>query len=248
MNKYGLIGYPLGHSFSKKYFTEKFEKENITDCQFDLYEIEEVNSLKEVLSENTELKGMSVTIPHKETVIDLLDELDDTAKSIGAVNSIRIRYNDGKFHLKGYNTDCLGFEASLKPHLKENHKKALILGTGGAAKAVDYILNRLGIKTVYVSRTPKDGQFSYSELDKSIIEEYTLIVNSSPLGTHPNIDSKPDIPYEFLSQEHIIFDLVYNPLETAFMKEGTKYGATVINGLEMLHQQAEKSWSIWNDL
>ncbi len=247
MKKYGLIGFPLGHSFSKKYFTEKFKKENIDNCQFDLYSIEKVEELLCIVKENEEIKGMSVTIPHKESVINLLDELDETAEFIGAVNSIKISTRNNKPYLKGFNTDCYGFEMALRPSLTNLHKKALILGTGGAAKAVEYTLKKLGIETVYVSRTPKSGEKNYNDLNEDILREFKLIVNTTPLGMSPKIETKPNIKYQYLTHDHLLFDLVYNPIETTFMKEGKKHGATVLNGLEMLHSQAEKSWKIWND-
>ncbi len=245
MNLYGLIGFPLTHSFSKKYFTEKFQKENILDSKYELFEIKEVEMILEVVKNNPELKGLNVTIPHKEKVIQFLNDIDPAAKEIGAVNVIKVK--DGK--LKGYNSDYYGFRQSLL-HLigKEQGLKALILGTGGAAKAVKAALKDLGIPYKFVSRKKEEENFSYEELNDHVLMEYKLIINTSPLGMYPNTESHPEIPYSFLSAQHFLFDLVYNPEETSFMKKGKEKGARTQNGLEMLHLQAEKAWEIWNAL
>lgn len=243
MRKFGLIGFPLGHSFSKKFFTEKFENENI-DAQYDLYELANINEFQNLKS--LKLSGINVTIPYKEQVIPLLDKLDDTAAQIGAVNAIRFDYDNNQLTLTGYNTDAIGFENSLIPFLKPYHQKALILGTGGASKAIFYILQKLGIACTYVSRTAQNKQLTYNQLNKQLMSENLLIVNATPLGTFPNTDVCPDIPYEFLTDKHLLFDVVYNPAETLFMKKGRNAGATALNGEEMLRGQAIAAWEIWN--
>lgn len=247
VNKYGLIGFPLGHSFSKKYFSEKFKKEGIK-ASYDLYPLESISELEQLLREESLLKGLNVTIPYKEAVLPYLSSISEEAKKIGAVNTIKIKISDSaneKF-LEGYNTDFIGFRDSLQPLLNEEIKNALILGTGGASKAVKFALESLGINTTYVSRHPKDGQLTYQELTSDIIDSNLLIVNTTPLGMSPNIDSCPEIPYHLLSSSHISYDLVYNPEITEFMKRSAQYGAKVKNGLEMLYMQAEAAWKIWN--
>ena len=245
MRHFGLIGFPLGHSFSKKYFSAKFESENI-DAEYSLYELPEITEFNKLLRQK-ELSGLNVTIPYKEQVIAFLDELDDTAAKIGAVNVIRFIREDERLTLKGYNSDAIGFENSLTPLLKPHHTRALILGTGGASKAIRYVLNKLGIETTYVSRNPKAGQITYKQLDRQIISEHTVIVNASPVGTFPHSDECPDIPYEFLSDKHLLFDVVYNPAETLFLKKGKEQGATCLNGESMLVGQAVAAWQIWNN-
>jgi shikimate dehydrogenase len=243
MNLYGLIGFPLTHSFSKKYFTEKFQKENIADSKYELFEIKDAAQILAVVESNVDLRGLNVTIPHKENVIQFLDEIDSAAKDIGAVNVIKI--NSGK--LKGYNSDYYGFRQSLINFIGETKNiKALILGTGGAAKAVKAALQDLTISYKFVSRKKERDKFSYDELNENILSEYKLIINTSPLGMYPKTDSFPEIPYQFIGLEHFLFDLVYNPEETTFMKKGAAQGAKTQNGLEMLHLQAEKAWEIWN--
>ena len=245
MKQYGLIGYPLGHSFSKKYFTEKFENEHI-DARYDLYELDDISKFTTII-ENTELNGLNVTIPYKEKVIRFLNELDDSSEKIGAVNVIKFIRQNNKLILKGYNSDAIGFENALKPYLKSYHKNALILGTGGASKAINYVLQKLDIKTTFVSRTTSTGKLTYNELNKLTIDSNLLIVNASPLGTFPNTTQCPDIPYQYLTQNHILFDVVYNPAETLFMKKGKEKGALVINGEGMLTGQALAAWKIWNE-
>ncbi len=237
----GLIGYPLTHSFSKKYFTEKFERENIEGWQYELFPLERIEDLPDLLNQQPSIVGLNVTIPYKEAVIPYLDEVDESA-AFGAVNTIKII--DGK--LLGFNTDVYGFEVSLKPMLKAHHQAALILGTGGAAKAVASVLERLGIAYQYVSRTPSEGQISYKNIDKNTINKHTLIVNTTPLGMYPNVANCPDLPYEMLTDEHILYDLVYNPNVTTFLKKGKKHKSCVKNGLEMLYLQAERAWEIWH--
>lgn len=242
---YGLLGYPLGHSFSRNYFNNKFEAENI-DAEYINFEIPDINMLMEVISEYYNLNGLNVTIPYKEQVIPFLDELDEDAANIGAVNVIKIIHENNNLKLKGYNSDVIGFCDSISPLLKPHMKKALILGTGGAAKAVMYGLNKFGIDSQLVSRKKTDNTITYTDIDKNIIDEYHIIVNTTPLGMYPNIDECPDIPYELLSKKHLCYDLLYNPDETLFMKKAKENGATVKNGLEMLLLQAFVSYEIWN--
>lgn len=242
MTKFGIIGYPLGHSFSKGFFTEKFARESI-NAQYLNFEIPDVAMLPDVLRNNPELRGLNVTLPHKQAVIPLLDEMSKEAKEIGAVNVIRVR--NGK--LKGFNSDIIGFTNSIKPLLMPHHKKALILGTGGASKAICVGLNRLGIEWTYVSRSPREGMITYEDITAETLQAYTVIVNCSPVGMFPNVAQAPEIPYDCLSDKHLLFDLVYNPEETLFMKKGREQGATVKNGLEMLHLQAVASWDFWNE-
>lgn len=244
MDIYGLIGFPLGHSFSKKYFTEKFNKENL-NAEFKNFELDNLNDFHNLISINKNLKGLSVTIPHKENIIRFLDELSPEAIETGAVNSIKIIRTKNSITTKGYNTDIYGFENSLLPFIKGEKVKALILGTGGAAKAVSYALNKCNIKYKYVSRTPKSGELSYRQLDNSI-NQYQLIINTTPLGMFPNTDTFPDIPYEKLNKNYYLFDLTYNPEITVFLAKGREKGAHILNGLDMLHLQAERSWKIWN--
>ncbi len=245
MRKYGLLGYPLGHSFSKTYFNQKFEAEKI-DAQYINFEIPNIKDIKNVIKENPELNGLNVTIPYKEQVIPYLDELDDDARQIGAVNVIKFTKGlFGKLKLKGYNSDIIGFKQSIEPLLNETHRKALVLGTGGASKAVMHGLKQLGVGATLVSRKHKEACLTYEEITPQIMEQYTIIVNTTPLGMFPNIDACPDIPYDLLTPNHLLYDLLYNPDETLFMKKGKEKGATVKNGLEMLLLQAFAAWEIW---
>lgn len=246
MRKFGLIGYPLGHSFSPGYFTEKFKKEGI-DAQYDGYAIPEAVEAKSLLESDKELVGLNVTIPHKQAVMPILDELDDTAEKIGAVNVIKVSRDGDKLHLKGFNSDCIGFERSFVKKLQPNHKKALVLGTGGAAKAVYYTLNKLGIEFKKVSRQGGEDKISYDELKQIDLKEYPVIINCTPLGMAPKVDVAADLNYDQLDETCYLYDLVYNPLETLFLKNGKAQGAAICNGLEMLHLQAEAAWEIWND-
>lgn len=245
---FGLIGFPLSHSFSQKYFTEKFKKENITDAEFKNFPLENISSFPELLRSHPALCGLSVTIPHKKNIIQFLNGIDEAAKEIGAVNCVRI---DRSEQLTGYNTDVTGFSQSLKPLLKSHHTEALILGTGGASKAVAYILSKSKIKFRYVSRNKESGpgateMLSYGDINKEIISTSTLLINTTPLGMFPNVNECPDIPYEFITSKHLLYDLTYNPEESLFLRKGKEQGATIKNGLEMLHIQAEKAWEIWN--
>ena len=239
---YGIIGYPLGHSFSRGFFTEKFAREGI-DAQYLNFEIPDAGMLIDVLSDNPGLRGLNVTLPHKQAVIPLLDELSDEAREIGAVNVIRVR--NGR--LKGFNSDIIGFTESIRPLLQPHHKQALVLGTGGASKAICVGLKRLGLEWKYVSRTPREGMITYQDITAETLQDYTVIVNCSPVGMFPKVDQAPAIPYEFLTPRHLLFDCVYNPEDTLFMQRGKAQGATVKNGLEMLHLQAIASWRFWNE-
>ncbi len=242
MDKYGIIGNPLGHSFSKGFFTEKFAREGI-DAEYLNLQIPEIGKLTEVLQENPELRGINVTLPYKTEVIPFLDELSDEAREIGAVNVVQIRNG----HLKGFNSDIIGFTRSIQPLLKPHHRKALILGTGGASRAIRVGLTRLGLEWKYVSRTPREGMITYEDITAETLREYEVIVNCSPVGMFPKVDECPAIPYEFLTQDNLLYDLVYNPENTLFMKKGALQGAVVKNGLEMLHLQAIASWEFWNE-
>jgi shikimate dehydrogenase len=247
MRCFGLIGFPLSHSFSKKYFTEKFEREGITDCRYDLYPLEHIDLLEPLISDNADLAGLNVTIPYKESVMSLLDEIDQEAARIGAVNTIRISRHAGKTWLMGFNTDVFGFRKSITPFIQNRPYKAFILGTGGSSKAVAYVLNNMGMDVKFVSRNPgHENHISYQDLPK-LIGPASVIINASPAGMYPNVSNCPDIPYEQLTPDHILFDLVYNPAETLFLSKGKAKGATIINGLQMLYLQAERSWEIWNE-
>lgn len=244
MRQFGLIGFPLGHSFSQKYFTDKFLREGIPGCTYQNYPLKNISEFTPLIKNNPALEGLNVTIPYKEAVIPFLDRLSEASGQIGAVNCIKI--NKGK--TTGFNTDATGFERSLAPLLQSFHKKALVIGTGGAAKAVAYVLGRLQIPYIYVSRDPrqKENTLGYEALNKKTLEEYQLIVHTTPLGMHPKEDGLPSLPYEYLTPRHLLYDLVYNPAETLFLKKGKEKGAVVKNGEEMLALQAEASWEIWN--
>lgn len=246
MDKYGLIGYPLGHSFSKSYFNEKFENEGI-NAEYINFELPTLDSLPEILASNPELKGLNVTIPYKEKVISYLDSISPEARAIGAVNVIRVDHKGNDTYLKGFNSDVIGFTKSIEPLLERFHKKALILGTGGASKAVNFGLKSLGLETVFVSRFERPGTIQYSQITPDIIQEYNVIVNCTPCGMYPHIDECPQLPYEAMTSKNILYDLLYNPDETLFMKKGAQHGATVKNGLEMLLLQAFASWEFWHN-
>lgn len=246
MDTYGIVGNPLVQSFSPRFFAEKFHRESI-DAEYLKFEIPEITSFTEIISANPNLKGLNITIPYKEKIIPLLDELDSQAKEIGAINVVKVTRENGQVKLIGYNSDIIGFQNSIAPLIKKDiHKRALILGTGGASKAVAKGLENLGLEYIFVSRTKKDGQFTYEALDKNIFGEYTVIVNASPLGTFPDVDAAPDIPYQYLTSNHLLYDLVYNPAETKFLRLGREKGATIKNGAEMLELQALAAWDIWN--
>ena len=246
MKRFGLIGYPLTHSFSKRFFTEKFETENINST-YDNFEIDNIQKFPDIIKNNPEVIGLNVTIPYKEQVIQYLDELNDSAREIGAVNTVKIIRTHSGVKLKGFNTDTFGFEKSLTPLLKEYHKKALILGTGGASKALKYVLTKLDIEYISASiEELKENEIRYEDIDEKMISERLLIINATPLGTYPKTDTYPPIPYELMTEKHLLFDLVYNPEVTQFMAKGKAKGATVKNGYEMLLGQALKSYEIWN--
>lgn len=244
MNKLGLLGKNISYSFSRVYFKKKFEDEKINNTTYENFDIENIELFPSIIENAQGLKGLNVTIPYKEVIMPYLDKINKKAKEIGAVNTIKIT-KKGK--LVGYNTDCYGFKKSLEPYLEQRHKKALILGTGGASKAIAFSLKKLNIGYNYVSRTKsKNISFTYDSLTESIITEHQIIINCTPLGTYPNIENCPNIPYKAITSNHILYDLIYNPEETKFLKLGKKNGATGINGLNMLKLQAEKAWSIWN--
>jgi shikimate dehydrogenase len=242
MKCYGLLGKTLKHSFSKAYFAKKFNELNIKDCQYENFELASINELPQLLKDNPAIKGLNVTIPYKEEVITFLDEKNNIVEEIGACNCIKI--SDGK--LVGYNTDVIGFRQSFEKYLEPHHKKALVLGTGGAAKAVQYALRTLGIDYCLVTRTKTASKMAYEDLHEAIFKDHQIIINTSPIGMFPNMDEAPPIPYEFISPEHLLFDLIYNPEKTLFLKKGEERGAKIANGSEMLMLQAEESWRIWN--
>ena len=241
--QFGLIGKNIAYSFSKKYFTEKFALGNLSNCTYDNFDIQSIEAFPTIIADNPELKGLNVTIPYKEAVIPYLDQLSDKAAKIGAVNVIRFTK---KGNLKGYNSDYYGFMKSLEPLLQPHHQKALILGTGGAAKAVAFALKQLGILYTFVSREEKEGVIDYERINATTFDNYHIIINCTPLGTSPNTEAFPPIPFEFFTHKHIAFDLIYNPEETLFLKKAKQQGTITKNGYEMLVLQAEKAWKIWN--
>lgn len=242
MKTYGLIGRNISYSFSKNYFKLKFEAENIP-AQYKNFDLEHLSEIKNILKDNPEIAGLNVTIPYKEEILPYMDQLDPIAAEIGAVNTIKIE-KTGK--LTGYNTDYYGFMKSLKPHLQKKHTHALILGTGGASKAIAFALTKLNIQFKFVSRNPDKESFNYSELNKKQLQRYTLIINCTPLGTYPNISEYPPIPTQHITGEHLVFDLIYNPPVTSLLKQALQHHARVLNGQKMLDLQAEKAWEIWN--
>lgn len=286
---FGLIGFPLTHSFSEQYFTEKFQREGIKDAMYRKFPITDINLVPDLIKCHPNLKGFNVTIPYKETIIPLLDELDETAKVVGAVNTVVCQAsatlsltnnnslsltnnnalsltnnnalsltnnnaldatNNVQLRLKGYNTDVYGFRQSIKPFLASHHERALILGTGGASKAVEYVLRGIGVECVFVSRQknelPGKQVLTYAELNRYVLDAFKLIVNCTPVGTFPNVNEAPDIPYEYITSDHFLYDLVYNPAETEFLRRGKERGAMIQNGYDMLKMQAEKAWTIFN--
>jgi shikimate dehydrogenase len=246
MKSFGLIGFPLIHSFSSAYFADKFIKAGLTDFRYDLFPLKAINELPALIDANPHLVGLNVTIPHKVAVIQLLQHLDTVVEAVGAVNTISVLHSEGKVLLKGSNTDVIGFETSLVPLLKPWHKKALVLGTGGVSKAVSYVLDKLRIRATFVSRDPiNKSHLSYDQLNKAVMEDHQLVIQTTPLGKYPYIETFPPIPYDYLTGNHLLYDLNYNPDVTRFMQLGAQRGAEVKNGLQMLHLQADASWNIW---
>jgi shikimate dehydrogenase len=246
MKKFGLIGHPLSHSFSQQYFTQKFQREGI-EAEYCNFPIESLDRLDDIIRSEPELVGFNVTIPYKTAIIPRLNNLGGCARSIQSVNTVCIERIGGEYTLTGTNTDVIGFKESIESHVK-GHDMALILGTGGSAKAAFHVLEDLGIECESVSRTHDEGDFTYEDLTAEDIWEHSIIVNCTPLGMYPKMEFAPEIPYESITPEHVLFDMIYNPAETVFLKNGRKRGATTINGLQMLERQAEESWRIWNEL
>lgn len=245
MKKYGLVGYPLGHSFSMGYFNEKFKNEAI-NAVYENFEIPDIQDITTVIGSNPDLAGFNVTIPYKEKVMDYLDYIAPEAAEIGAVNVVKVTHNGERVVLKGFNSDVVGFVNSIKPLLRPLHKKALVLGTGGASKAVEYGLRKLGLETIKVSRTEKDNTITYGQVTPELLSEYKVIVNCTPCGMAPHFDECPNLPYDSIDDSFLLYDLIYNPEETLFLRKGKEKDATVKNGLEMLLLQAEEGWNIWN--
>lgn len=241
--RYGLVGKDIAYSFSRSYFAEKFQKEGIDNCTYENFDLKSIDVIKTVLKMQN-LGGLNVTIPYKEAILPYIDHLSEDAKIIGAVNTVRI-LADGT--VEGHNTDTYGFKAALLRQWKDHTDKALILGTGGASKAVHYVLQQMNIEPLFVSRNPKEGQITYKQIDSALMQSHKLIINCTPIGTHPDIDQAPQIPYDLIDSGHFLFDLIYNPEVTLFLAEGKNKEATIQNGHFMLEQQAEKSWNIWNE-
>ncbi len=240
--KFGLVGKDISYSFSRGYFSDKFKNMGLSNYSYVNFDLKSINKFPEITENSNSISGLNVTIPYKEVVIPFLQSLDADAEKIGAVNTIKITENG----LKGYNTDTYGFKHTILPFLKEHHTKALILGTGGASKAIAYVFKELGIEYTFVSRSSGEKKITYKELTKNTFKEYSVIVNCTPLGTHPNIKEKPALPYSFINEKHLLFDLIYNPEKTAFLLAGEAQGAAICNGQKMLELQAEKAWEIWN--
>lgn len=247
MRKFGLIGYPLGHSFSRKYFSEKFIRENIRGCSYDNYPLKSLDIFPDLVSADPEICGLNVTIPYKTEILKYIDETGPGIEEIGAVNVLKIKRIENKIKIFGYNSDVTGIRESVIPYLKGNVKKALILGTGGASRAVRYVLAEMGLKITLVSRSEKQGCITYRQISPEIIQQADIVVNTTPLGMYPDINTAPDIDYGLLNEKHILFDLVYNPEMTRFLKMGQERGCRIIKGMPMLISQAERSWEIWND-
>jgi len=248
MKTFGLIGHRLGYSFSKNFFTEKFAKENLQEHEYVNFELDSIDEFPGIFEGDKTICGLNCTIPYKQQIMQFLDEIDAEAAQIGAVNTVKITSKDGKRYLKGFNTDIYGFENSLLPMLEAKHKKALILGTGGASKAIKHILNKLKIEFVSASIEEQlfEKEIRYNQIDEQLLKEYLIIIQATPLGTFPNVDACADIPYQYISADHVCFDLVYNPEETLFLKKAKAQGSKTKNGLEMLHLQAIRAWEIWN--
>jgi shikimate dehydrogenase len=247
MRKYGLVGYPLGHSFSKKYFTEKFDGEHITDCSYENFPLDDINKFPSLLKDNPDLYGLNITIPYKTQVLEYVDVRDTAVDEIGAANVLKIKREGDNTKVYGFNSDVTGIHDSILPHLTKNLKSALILGTGGSSRAVAWTLKKMGINYTLISRDQKPGAISYSEINSNIISRIQLIINTTPLGMYPDIASCPELDYDLLDKRHILFDLVYNPEMTTFLRSGQERGCSIITGLRMLYSQAEKSWEIWNN-
>ncbi len=241
-HRYGLIGRNISYSFSRGYFSNKFSELGLESHSYENFDLDSIDQFPDILEHTKDIKGFNVTIPYKEKIIPFLTQIDLEAKAIGAVNTIKLI--EGQ--TVGYNTDAYGFYKSLAPHLEKHHKTALILGTGGASKAIAYVLGKLGVKFKFVSRNPEEGQLNYTDLDAAMVEEYSILINCTPLGTHPNVTDKPAIPYEGITTKHLLYDLIYNPEKTAFLAAGEQAGAKICNGAKMLQLQAEKAWEIWN--
>ncbi|MDP2336144.1 MAG: shikimate dehydrogenase [Bacteroidota bacterium] len=248
MKTFGLIGHRLGYSFSQKFFTEKFSRENLPDHEYLNFELDSIDEFPGVFERGKEIGGLNCTIPYKQQIMQFLDEIDPEAEQIGAVNTVKIIWKDGTRILKGFNTDIYGFEHSLQPMLEPKHKKALILGTGGASKAIKYILEKLQIKYLSASIEEQlfENEIRYNQINEELLKNHLIIIHATPIGTFPNVDNCPDIAYQFITADHVLFDLVYNPEETLFLKKGKTQGAKTKNGLEMLHLQAIRAWEIWN--
>jgi len=247
MRKLGLIGYPLGHSFSGKYFSEKFRKEKIAGCSYINYPLTSIDQLPGLIGSDSEICGLNVTIPYKTAVIRYLDNIDPEAEKVGAVNVLKIRRSGSRVHISGFNSDIYGIQDSLAPFNPQDLQNALVLGTGGSSKAVCHVLSKINVFYTLVSRSEKPGCLSYSGINEDLLGGIRLIVNTTPAGMSPDIEGKPDIRYELLTDKHILFDLVYNPEKTAFLKAGEERGCKILTGLKMLYSQAERSWEIWND-
>jgi shikimate dehydrogenase len=247
MRKFGLIGYPLGHSFSARYFAEKFTREGISDCEYRNYPLECIEDFTELVNSDKDLCGLNVTIPYKTEIIRYIDDKEQAIDDIGAVNVLKIRKIDGKPVISGFNSDITGIESSLRPYFAEGIRKALILGTGGSSKAVAYTLKKAGVEFSFVSRTRKDNHLAYSDITPQLLSKTCLIINTTPLGMFPDVETMPAIDFTMLNEKHILFDLVYNPEMTSFLKRGKERGCRIITGLGMLHAQADRSWEIWND-
>ena len=245
MKLYGLIGYPLGHSFSKKYFTEKFQRESLADVAYELFPIPSIKDFPSIIHSNPALKGLNVTIPYKQQVLEYVTGSTPDVKKIGAANTIKIEENK----LTAYNTDVIGFERSFTKKLKPFHKRALVLGSGGSSKAIQFVLEKLNIDFLVVTRNEnlQNGVINYPMIDEAIIDDYTIIINSTPVGLFPNINECPQIPYQHISEKHYLFDLIYKPEKTLFLQKGEERGAVIQNGYDMLIIQAEESWKIWNE-
>ena len=247
MRKFGLIGFPLGHSFSRKYFTEKFLREHIKGCSYENFPIDDISKLPALVESEGSLEGLNVTIPYKAEVLRYLDRIEQEASEVGAVNVIKIRRNIVSTELHGFNSDITGIRDTLIPLMNPEVKGALILGTGGASKAVCYVLDKISVQYTLISRTRKPGCLTYSDINKETIDSIQLIINTTPLGMFPETESRPDLNYDLLDERHLLFDLVYNPEMTPFLREGQERGCMIVNGMQMLISQAERSWEIWND-